>query len=70
MDAFKQFLEYEKEVIEFKLKTINRFQKGLKTKSEKRTSKINIAWQVLNNARRPLHVSEIIPDISRGGFHR
>ncbi len=34
--------------------------KELKPNRKKRTSKIDIAWHVLKNAGRPLHVSEII----------
>jgi hypothetical protein len=59
MDQFESYLQYQKEVAESKLKIINRFQKGVKPKL-KRTSKIEIAKNVLNIAGRPLHVSEII----------
>ena len=59
MDQFESYLQYQKEIAEFKLKIINRFQKGVKPKL-KRTSKIEIAKNVLNIAGRPLHVSEII----------
>ena len=60
MDNFDSYLQYQKEVAEAKLKIINRFQRGAKSKPVKRTSKIAIAWHVLKNAGRPLHVSEII----------
>jgi dTDP-4-dehydrorhamnose reductase len=60
MEEFNRFLEYEKEVAELKLKTINRLQKGFKIKPQKRTSKADIAEHVLRIAGRPLHVSEII----------
>ena len=59
MDQFETYVLYQKEVAESKLKIINRFQKGVKPKL-KRTSKIEIAKNVLNIAGRPLHVSEII----------
>ncbi len=59
MDQFESYLQYQKEVAESKLKIINRFQKGVKP-TLKRTSKIEIAKNVLNIAGRPLHVSEII----------
>jgi hypothetical protein len=59
MEPFESYLQYQKEVAESKLKIINRFQKGIKPKL-KRTSKIEIAKNVLNIAGRPLHVSEII----------
>ena len=60
MDQFESYLQYQKEVAEAKLKIIGRFQKGAKARTLKRTSKIDVAWHVLNNAGRPLHVSEII----------
>lgn len=60
MDNLKLYLQYQKEVTEARLKIIDRFQKGVETKPEKRTSKIDITWHVLKNAGRPLHVSEII----------
>ncbi len=59
MDQFESYLQYQKEITESKLKAINRFQKGIKPKT-KRTSKIEIAKNVLHIAGRPLHVSEII----------
>ena len=59
MDQFESYLKYQKEITEFKLKTINRFQKGIKPES-KRTSKIDTVKNVLNIAGRPLHVTEII----------
>jgi len=59
MDQFESYLQYQKEVTEFKLKTINRFQKGIKPEL-KRTSKIDTVRNVLNIAGRPLHVTEII----------
>ena len=65
MDQFERFLDYEKQVAEFKLKTISRFQKGLKGEPEKRTSKINVVEHVLKIAGRPLHVSEIIQIANR-----
>lgn len=59
MDQFEPYLQYQKEIAESKLKIINRFQKGVKPKP-KRTSKIEIARNVLHIAGRPLHVSQII----------
>lgn len=59
MDQFESYLQYQKEITEFKLKTINRFQKGIKPKI-KRTSKIDTVRNVLNIAGRPLHITEII----------
>jgi len=65
MEHFNSFLEYEKEIAEFKIKTINRIQKGLKPKTKKRTSKAEIVERVLRIAGRPLHISEIIQIASR-----
>ena len=60
MDQFESYLQYQKEITETKLKIINRFQKEVQPKQKKRTSKIEIARNVLHIAGRPLHVSEII----------
>ena len=60
MDQFESYLQYQKELTETKLKIINRFQKGIQAKPDKRTSKIQIARNILRIAGRPLHVSEII----------
>ena len=60
MDQFESYLQYQKEITETKLKIINRFQKAVEPKLKKRTSKIEIARNVLHIAGRPLHVSEII----------
>ena len=65
MDDFELFLEYEKGVTESRLKTIERFQKGLKEKLVKRTSMVDVVEQVLRKAGRPLHISEIIEIASR-----
>lgn len=60
MDSFQLYLQYQKQVTEEKLKVIDQFMKGDESEPIKRTSKIDIAWRVLKNAGRPLHVSEII----------
>ena len=60
MESFESFLEYEKQLAEFKIKTISRIQKGLKPKPRKRMSKVEIVEHVLTIAGRPLHISEII----------
>jgi len=60
MDQFESYLQYQKEITETKLKIINRFKKAVQPKLIKRTSKIEIAKNVLRIAGRPLHVSEII----------
>ena len=60
MDNFESYLQYQKEITESKLKIVSRFQKAVQPKPKKRTSKIEIAENVLRIAGRPLHVSEII----------
>jgi len=60
VDHFESYLQYQKEITESKLKIINCFQKAVQPKPKKRTSKIEIAENVLRIAGRPLHVSEII----------
>ena len=65
MESFKHFLEYEKEITEFKLKTITRLQKGLEPQPIERTSKANVVEHVLQIAGRPLHISEIIKIANR-----
>ncbi len=60
MDSFQNYLLYQKEVTEAKLKIINQFMKRPGFEPTKRTSKIDIALCVLKNAEAPLHVSEII----------
>ncbi len=60
MDQFEQFLLYEKEVVQSKLKVIERFQQQGKSKSSKRMSNIQIAEDILNSAGHPLHISDII----------
>lgn len=60
MDNFDQYLEFQKEVAASKIKVIEQFQRGGKAKPRKRTSKIEIARNVLNDAGKPLHVTEIV----------
>ena len=60
MESFEKFLEYEKQIAEFKIKTISRIQKGLETKPRKPMSKVETVEHVLKIAGRPLHISEII----------
>ena len=57
------FLQYEKEVAEFKLKLIQKLSEGRLEQDEstpKRTSKISLAENVLMEAGKPLHVKDII----------
>ena len=60
MENFELYLHYQKEISESKLKTINRFLKGVKPKAVKRTSKVDIVENILRIAGRPLHISQII----------
>jgi len=60
MEEFEQYLQYQKVITEFKLKTLNQFLKGGKTQTKRSTSKIDIVKNVLQIAGRPLHISEII----------
>ena len=60
MDQFEHYLQFQKELTMSKLKVIEHFQKGGRTKSKKRTSKIEIACNVLDAAGKPLHVTEIV----------
>ena len=60
MDDFGLFLQYEKDVVESKLKTIDRLQKGLQEQPVKRTSMVDVVEQVLTKTGLPLHISEII----------
>lgn len=60
MDQFDQYLQYQKEVSQAKLKLIERFEKQGRNPSKKRTSNIDIVQNVLNSAGHPLHVSDII----------
>jgi len=60
MDPFELYLQFQKELAASKLKVIEQFQKGGQPKPRKRTSKIEIARNVLNGAGKPLHVTEIV----------
>ncbi len=60
MDNFHRYLELQKDLAEAKLKIINRHLSGVKPQQTKRTSKISTVENVLRNAGRPLHISEII----------
>lgn len=65
MEQFDIYLQYQKDLSEAKLKVIERFQQGEKAKPKKRTSKIDIVRNVLNQAGQPLHVSQIIENAQR-----
>ena len=60
MDQFERYLQYQKEVIQAKLKVVERFQQQGRSKPQKRTSNIDIVQNVLSIAGHPLHVSDII----------
>lgn len=61
------YLQYEKEVSEAKIKIIDRLLKNEQKQPKKRTSQVDVAWDVLKSAGRPLHVSEII-EIAKQNF--
>ena len=65
MDQFKRYLLLQKEIAEANLAIFNRFLCEEEFKAEKRTSNIEIARNVLNNAAKPLHVSEIVSNAKR-----
>ena len=60
MDQFKQFLQYQREVVQATLKIIEHFQQQEQRQTKSRTSNIKIVENVLGSAGRPLHVSDII----------
>jgi phage regulator Rha-like protein len=60
MDKFKLYLQYQKEATQAKLRVIERFQELEQRQAKKRTANIDIVKNVLDSAKRPLHVSEII----------
>jgi len=60
MDSFEEYLKFQKEVAESRIKIIERFQKGVEAGPVKRTSKIDVARNVLYDAGKPLHVTEIV----------
>lgn len=60
MDLFDKYLQYQKEVAKATIKIVERFEQAGKERPQKRTSNINTAFDVLQSANRPLHVSEII----------
>lgn len=60
MDDFKKYLLYQKDITEYKLKTIKRYLREKDVPILKRTSKAKIVEKVLRVAGRPLHISEII----------
>ena len=67
MDSFNRYMQYQKELTENKLKTVNRFLNSIKPKPIKRTSKVDIVKNVLKLAGRPLHISKII-EIAKKDF--
>ncbi len=65
MDQFKRYLMLKKEIAEANLEIVSRFMCGMESKTEKRTSNMEIVRNVLNNAAKPLHVSEIVSNAKR-----
>jgi len=67
MQDFNRFLEFRRDVVEAELKVINRYLKGDTPKKQKGTSKIDTVKNVLKDARRPLHITEIV-EIARRDY--
>lgn len=65
MQDFKQFLEFRRDVAEAELKVINLYLKRDKPKKKKGTSKIDTVENVLRDAGRPLHITEIVETARR-----
>lgn len=68
MERDKLFLKYEKEVAEFKLSLIARLGKEIllpKKPGRRRTSNFDMVEKVLEDAGKPLHVSEIIAAVEK-----
>lgn len=68
MDDFSKYLLFQKDITEYKLKTIKRYLMEKDVPIQQRTSMVNIVEQVLRIAGRPLHISEII-EIADNDFH-
>ena len=66
MDQFKQYLQYQKDVAQATLKVIERFQQQGQRSPKERTSNIEAVKNVLTDAGRPLHVSDIIRLAEKG----
>ena len=64
MDQFEKYLQFQKEVAQATIKVVERFQTPGEEPTKKRTSNIDVVLDVLQNAGRPLHVTEII-DLAR-----
>ena len=60
MDQFERYLQYQKEVVQSKLKVIERFQQQREHQSRERMSNIQIVEDILNGVGHPLHISDII----------
>jgi len=67
MQDFKRFLEFRRDVAESELKVINLYLKGEKPQKQKGTSKIDTVKNVLKDAGRPLHITEIV-EIARKDY--
>ena len=65
MDQFKRYLKMQKEIAEANLEIVNRFLNGVESNTRRRTSNIEIIRNVLGNAAKPLHVSEIVSNAKR-----
>ncbi len=66
MDQFEKYLQFQNEVAQATIKVAERFQQQEEERPKKRTSNIDIVLDVLQSARRPLHVTEIIDLVKQG----
>jgi hypothetical protein len=67
MQDFKRFLEFRRDVAKAEIDVINLYLKGDKPQKQKGTSKIDTVQNVLRDAGRPLHITEIV-EIARRDY--
>ena len=68
MNTMDQYLQLQIEILESKLRVMERYKNSISGQTKKRTSKIKIVEQILHAADQPLHVSEII-EIANSEYH-
>ena len=68
MNLMDQYLQLQIEILESKLRVMERYKNSSGDRPEKRTSKIKTVEDILQAAGRPLHVSEII-EIANREYH-
>jgi hypothetical protein len=65
MDQLNKYLKFKKEAAKETLKIVDQFQQTGRERSKKRTSNIDIVFDVLQSAGHPLHISNIIRLVSQ-----